>query len=130
MKRVLIVDDSEFIRKTFLYVLRGKYRCDLAEDGEQGLTAFVRAIQEGDPYRFVLVDLSMPNMNGTRAIQSMRRAEAERGDAARDPAAILVLSAMADDPACEKPLCDCAVSAFLVKPVMPETIMAELARLG
>lgn len=127
MPRVLILDDSELIRKTYYFSLRGEHRCDLAGDGTTGLALFRQALDAGDPYRFVLTDLAMP-LGGARVIQAMRLMEQAQPDHA--PAHILVVSSRADDPSLGCELHGCGVAACLLKPVMPSTLRGILARLG
>ncbi len=127
MPRVLILDDSELIRKTYFFSLRQEYRCDLASDGTGGLALFRQALDAGDPYRIVITDLTMP-LGGTRVIQAMRIMEQAQPDLA--PARILVVSSRADDPSLEPELSGCGVDACLLKPVMPSTLRSLLASLA
>jgi two-component system, chemotaxis family, chemotaxis protein CheY len=126
MPRALILDDSELIRKTYYFALRGEHRCDLSGDGTKGLALFRQALDAGDPYRFVLTDLTMP-LGGARVVQAMRLMEQAQPDLA--PARILVISSRADDPSLEPELRGCGVDALLLKPVMPSTLRAILVRL-
>ena len=130
MKRVLIVDDSELIRKTYLFTLRKSYRCDLAENGEQALALYTQALDQGDPFRFVLTDLSMPAMAGEAAVRAMRQAEEDRRVADGDRAVVLVLSCTGDHPGCQRAMADCRVAAFLTKPVLPGDLLSALLCLG
>lgn len=125
MPRILILDDSELIRKTYFFSLRREYRCDLASDGTGGLALFRKALDTGDPYRIVLTDLSMP-LGGVRTIQGMRLME--QGRAGHVPARILVVSSRADDPSLEPELSGCGVEALLLKPVLPSALRTILAR--
>jgi two-component system cell cycle response regulator len=67
-KRVLVVDDSKFVRKTFATILRGSFDVHEESDGE----AAWRAIQ-GDPsIVMVFTDLDMPKLNGFGLLSRMR----------------------------------------------------------
>jgi len=67
-KRVLVVDDSKFVRKTFATILRGLFEVREEADGE----AAWRAIQ-GDPsIVMVFTDLDMPKLNGFGLLSRMR----------------------------------------------------------
>lgn len=60
-RRILVVDDDLAIRVLLQAVLtRMGYVADLAEDGEMGLSA----LEKGDPYDLILLDLMMPKING------------------------------------------------------------------
>ena len=67
-KRVLIVDDSKFVRKTFATILRGSFDVREEVDGEAAWTAL-----QGDPtIVMVFTDLDMPKLNGFGLLSRMR----------------------------------------------------------
>lgn len=83
--RILIVDDEEIIRDVLAEMLTvAKYRVGYANNGNEGVVCYKFAIEDGDSYDVVLMDMDMPgNISGldaTREILSM------------DPAARVVLS--------------------------------------
>jgi two-component system response regulator NreC len=70
-KRLLIVDDHEIIRMGVRILLAGKPSwevCGEAADGEQALRETVRLAPD-----VVLLDLSMPLMNGFEVARQIRR---------------------------------------------------------
>jgi len=69
-KSVLIVDDNAFIRTTLcrLFTSREFHVCGEAENGQQ---AIARA-QEMNP-DLIVMDLSMPVMNGLQAVSALKR---------------------------------------------------------
>ena len=69
--KVLVVDDEEIVRKMAKQVLeRYKFRVLLAEDGARGVELYRR---ESDGIDCVLLDLTMPVMNGEEALKRMRQ---------------------------------------------------------
>jgi len=65
--KVLIVDDDELVRSTFVRILqRGGFRTYEAEDGEKGVTEFRRERPDG-----VLLDLRMPGMDGLDVLSTI-----------------------------------------------------------
>jgi CheY-like chemotaxis protein len=67
-KRVLIVDDEEFVRLLVGQILgRSGYEVDFAADGESALAR----MQERRP-DLVILDLMMPGMNGWAVLERMR----------------------------------------------------------
>jgi diguanylate cyclase (GGDEF)-like protein len=67
-KRVLVVDDSKFVRKTFATILRGTFDVREEVDGEAAWSAI-----EGDPsIVMVFTDLDMPKLNGFGLLSRMR----------------------------------------------------------
>ena len=69
MKDCLVVDDSTVIRKVARRILEGLgFQVAEAEDGEQALDACRRHMPEA-----VLLDWSMPNMDGYEFLRALRR---------------------------------------------------------
>lgn len=69
-KKILIVDDSPALRKTLRTALEadGGWQCFEAVNGKDGVEKAVRL----SPY-LVILDLSMPVMNGLQAARELRR---------------------------------------------------------
>lgn len=73
-RRVLVVDDSRFVRTTFSTILRGSFDVREAADGEAAWSAI-----ESDPsIVMVFTDLDMPKLNGFGLLARMREAKNER----------------------------------------------------
>jgi len=64
-QRILVVDDTPTNRR-LLDVLLTSWQCqhDEAPDGQTALKKLRAAAQEGDPFRLVIVDMCMPEMDG------------------------------------------------------------------
>ncbi len=66
-KRLLIVDDEENMRHMLSVVTsKAGFQVSLAENGEQAL-----AIQEKNPFPYILCDLKMPKMNGLQFLHEL-----------------------------------------------------------
>ncbi len=67
-KRVLVVDDSKFVRKTFATILRGSFDVREEADGEAAWSVI-----ESDPsIVMVFTDLDMPKLNGFGLLSRIR----------------------------------------------------------
>jgi diguanylate cyclase (GGDEF)-like protein len=73
-KRVLIVDDSKFVRTTFNRILRSSFVVLEAVDGE----AAWKTIQEDSSIVMVFSDLDMPKLDGFGLLRLIRGAKDER----------------------------------------------------
>ena len=67
-KRVLVVDDSKFVRKTFATILRGSFDVREEADGEAAWSA----IESDASIVLVFTDLDMPKLNGLALLARMR----------------------------------------------------------
>lgn len=64
-ERILLVDDEPQLLEIGKKMLVSyNYRVDTALDGSEGLAIYARALQQGDPYLLVILDVAMPVMDG------------------------------------------------------------------
>ena len=115
--RVLVVDDSERVRKTLASGLRGRgFVAETAEDGAVALS-----LLNGLPYDVVVLDLMMPRMDGMELLRALKgRASKPR---------ILVLSAR-DQVQDRVEALNLGADDYLVKPFAFEELVARLQALG
>jgi two-component system copper resistance phosphate regulon response regulator CusR len=115
--RVLVVDDSERVRKTLATGLRTHgMAVETAADGADALTML-----NGLAFDLVVLDLMMPRVDGTQVLQALKgRAEKPR---------ILVLSArdLVQD---RVDALNLGADDYLVKPYAFEELLARLLALG
>jgi DNA-binding response OmpR family regulator len=68
-KRILVIDDEEAVRKSFILALEDTdYQVETVELGEKGL----KKIQT-TKYDLVFLDLKMPGMNGVETLRELRK---------------------------------------------------------
>lgn len=68
MKRILVVDDSEMVRKFYSYVLgHAGYQTEVAEDGVMALEQLYQA-----SFDLLITDVNMPRMDGFSLIREVR----------------------------------------------------------
>jgi CheY-like chemotaxis protein len=115
MAKVLVVDDSQLIRRLVTVSLKARGHVVLeAEDGAQGLE--LTAAEGPD---LIILDRQMPNVDGFEVVRRLRD-----DDATRD-LPILMLSEDADgDEQISR-----AVDEFISKPFTPDELGAAVARL-
>jgi signal transduction histidine kinase/DNA-binding response OmpR family regulator len=109
--RVLTVDDNPTnLRVLSLMLQRMHMRFDVTADGATALRLAHAALQAGDPYRLILLDARMPEMDGFAV------AEALRGDPRHAGAALMMLTSagLRGDAARCKAL---GLNAYLTKPI-------------
>ncbi len=69
--KILIMDDEKFIRNFVSSALKViGYECESAEDGEQTIQLYSKALQDGKPFDAVIMDLTIPGgLGGKEVIQ-------------------------------------------------------------
>ncbi|HWR58739.1 MAG TPA: response regulator, partial [Thermodesulfovibrionales bacterium] len=71
--RVLVMDDEEMVRVVAGNILsKIGYTVEFAGDGAEAVRLYEKAMEEGDPFSIVILDLSVPEgMGGKEAVQRL-----------------------------------------------------------
>ncbi len=116
MKRVLVVDDAMFMRKTISSALL-EAGFEVVGEAKSGVEA-VKKYKELNP-DVVTMDITMPDMDGINAVKKIKE---------YDPNChIIIISAMGQDAMVKEALAAGAKN-FLVKPLKMETVVDTLKR--
>jgi len=121
---ILVAEDNEInaLLARALLVRLG-HRPTLAGNGAMAVESWLAAQAAGAAYDLVLMDLSMPEVDGAEATRRIRLAEAERG-CARTPIIALTANAFQED----REQCAAAgMDGFLTKPFDRDRLAAALA---
>jgi PAS domain S-box-containing protein len=115
--RVLVMDDEEPILVVVAQALKGAgYEVDTARDGDRAVALFRIAMEERNPYRAVILDLTIPGgMGGLETIKALKTMD----DAVKG----IVSSGYSHDPVMSNPL-QYGFSAAMQKPYK----LADLTR--
>ncbi len=71
--RVLGVDDNSTNRLIILKILEGfGCRAETVERGQDALTVLRGAVQMGDPFKLVVLDMQMPGMDGEQTLRAIK----------------------------------------------------------
>ena len=128
--KILIVDDSKSVRFLMEEMLSGYGKCDTAENGLEAVDAFESAIESGEPYDIVFLDIEMPVMNGQEALLTMREIEEDRDIMELDETAIIMATSLSDSKNITDAIHGGEATSYIVKPVTKEKINEKLSSLG
>lgn len=114
---VLVCEDNEVNQIVFTQILKDKgYRFKIAHNGEEGVALY----QKYSP-KVILMDVSMPIMNGHKATQEIRKIEADSD--ARVPIIGVTAHALKGD----KEKCfEVGMDDYLSKPISPDALSTKL----
>jgi len=125
----LIVEDDFTSGKLLETYLSDCADCFITCDGPEAVEAFVDALDFGQPFDLICLDVMMPGMSGHEVLTEVRRIEAERGIGGLDGVKVIMTTALDDSgnimgsfrEGCE---------AYVVKPVRKDKLLAEIEKLG
>lgn len=128
MKTLIVEDD--FTSRLFLQeVLKEFGEIHLAVNGQEGLTAFQEALNQGKPYNLICLDIMMPEMSGEELLKAIREAEITSGITHDKQTKIIMTTALYDFETVMNAysgLCD----AYLCKPIRKDRLFEELEKIG
>jgi two-component system, chemotaxis family, chemotaxis protein CheY len=129
MKTLIVEDD--FISRRVLAQMLGPYgTCDIAINGKEAFQAFKLALEEGEPYDLVCMDIMMPHMNGQDSLKLIRALEKERGIAETQGVKVVMTSAKEDPREVVEAMYQGGATVYLVKPIGKQKLLTELRGLG
>jgi PAS domain S-box-containing protein len=124
-RSVLIVDDSEIIRKVLLGMVQANgFLGRAVSSGEEALSALVHGSQVGQPFDLVLMDWRLPGIDG---IEASRRIKEH--PTLRPIPAIVMISAFESEEVL-RGLKQPRFDAFLVKPVTETVLMRTIVSIS
>ncbi len=123
--RVLLVED-DFACRLLLQTFLSRYgECHIAVNGLEAVDAFRVALEHGQLYDLVCMDIMMPVMDGREAVRNLRAIEESHGIFSTSGAAIIMTTAVDDVREvilCFKELCD----GYLMKPIDLALLVAHM----
>ena len=127
--KILIVDDDFTNRLVLQKYLEPYGVSHTSTNGREAVEAVRIALDEGEPYNLILMDIMMPGMDGQEAIRLIRAEEEKRKVLSPNRAKIVMTTALSggrDIVEAFKGLCD----AYVIKPIKQDKLYAELRKLG
>jgi len=124
MKTLIVEDD--FTCRLVLQTFLSRYgECHVAVNGWEAVEAFRLALEDGQPYNLICMDVMMPEMDGREAVRHIRALEAAQRIPAASGVKIIMTTAVDDIKEvmrCFHELCD----AYLVKPINHSELLERI----
>lgn len=95
--KILLAED-DFATRKFMVNFLSKYgECDVTVDGMEAVDAFMMALEDGEPYDLVCLDIMMPVMDGYQALMGIRNLEKERNIPQEEGVKVIMTTALNDE---------------------------------
>ena len=127
--KVLVVDDELVSRSKMKKIMENFADCEEAENGESAVSAVRNALESGNGYTMMTLDISMPDMNGVEVLKAVRSLEEEKGvEEDQKLRIMMVTSHHSEKHVLESIKAGC--DNFIVKPFNKETVKKRLVSMG
>ena len=127
--RILLAED-DFLTRKFMSGFLSKYgECDITVDGMEAVDAFMMALEEGEPYDLVCLDIMMPVMDGYQALMGIRNLEKER-EIPEEKAAKIIMTTALNEEKNVKMAFDLGCTVYCGKPIDQEKFEQILKKFG
>lgn len=127
--KILLAED-DFVTRKFMAGFLSKYgECDVTVDGMEAVDAFMMALEDGEPYDLVCLDIMMPVMDGYQALMGIRNLEKER-DIPKEQAAKVIMTTALNEEKNVKMAFELGCSVYSGKPIDQERFEQALKKFG
>jgi two-component system, chemotaxis family, chemotaxis protein CheY len=126
--KTLIVEDDFTSRLLLQELLKNYGPSHIAVNGREAVAAVSAALEAGEHYDLICLDIMMPEMDGHEALRQFREREEMRGIRSSEGAKIVMTTALDDIQnvmAAYRSLCD----GYLTKPIEKAKFLKELSDL-
>lgn len=126
--RILIAED-DYVSRKFLYKFMSQFgECDITVDGMEAIEVFLMALDEQHYYDLICLDIMMPEVDGIKALKTIRKLEEERKVPKEKMAKVIMTTAL-NDPKGIFETFDLGSEAYAVKPIDTDKLIDVMKRL-
>ena len=127
--KILLAEDDFATRKFMLSFLSKYGECDVTVDGMEAVDAYLMALEDGEPYDLVCLDIMMPVMDGYQALVGIRNLEKER-DSPQEKAVKVIMTTALNDESNVKMAFELGCTVYSGKPIDQERFEQAMKKLG
>lgn len=127
--RILIAEDDFASRKVILKFLSEYGECDVTVDGMEAIDAFMMALEDGDPYDLIYLDVMMPIMDGYQALKNIRDIEREHNIPEEEMVKIIMTTALNEQKNVKKAF-ELGCTVYCAKPIDMDKLKNTLEMIG
>ena len=127
--RILLAEDDFATRKYMSNFLSKYGNCDVTVDGMEAVDAFMIALDEGEGYDLICLDVMMPVMDGYQALKGIRDIEKDRNIEPENMAKIIMTTVLNEEKHVKMAF-ELGCTVFSAKPLDVDRFEDALKRLG
>ncbi len=127
--KILIAED-DYVSRKFLYKFLSNYGdCDLTMDGKEAVEAFIMSLEGKSYYDLVCLDIMMPEMDGIKVLQTIRKLETEWEVGQENKAKAIMTTALNGSQEITSSY-NSGSEAYAVKPIDTDRLLDVMDKLG
>lgn len=127
--KILLAED-DFASRKFMDNYLSRYgECDVTVDGEEAVDAFMMALEDGEPYDLICLDVMMPVLDGYQVLKAIRDIEAQRKISKEERVKVIMTTALNEERNVKMAF-ELGCEAYSGKPVDVEKFEMVLKKLG
>ena len=127
--KILIVDDEAVSRAKLKLIMETFGDCETAGSGKDALAAFINACKEKDPFDLIMLDIGLPDKDGTRVLSEIRAIEKELLGSYGKKVKILMVTSMKDKNSIITSI-QSGCNDYIVKPFDLNIVTKKLEKIG
>lgn len=126
--RILIAED-DYVSRKFLNKFLSKFgECDVTVDGMEAIEVFMMGLEEEIYYDLVCLDIMMPEVDGIKALKTMRKLEEEK-QVPKDKRAKIIMTTALNNTEKIFDSYDSGSEAYAVKPIDTDKLIDVMKKL-
>lgn len=124
--KALIVEDDFLSRNLLSEFLSPYATCDIAVNGKEAIEILTKAFERNEPYNLVCLDIMMPEADGHKVLNSLRRLEHAKNIAKEKITTVFMTTALDDAQNIMNAFTIGQCQAYLIKPILRERVEAHI----
>lgn len=127
--KTLIVDDNHKNRKVLTAMVAELGECEAVDSGQKAISAFKKAWEVWRPFNLILLDILMPEIDGTEVLRKIRKIEIDKKISKPHRVNIIMVTALSE----KKMVLEClrdGCNDYIVKPIDGRLLFEKIKKLG